>query len=182
MKENYELRVKQRAKDSSPETFFNDGPDDAAIVFENIFNYTDDEVLIFTEELNAVVCSNPKFVEALEGFLSSGKSIKVILQKNIKSIDSLHEPLSTILKLYSITNPEQVQVKHAAVDVVFEDEDTKRITPIHFTVSGNMYRKEYDITKFSAECCFFDTVTSNGFKKTFYDIFNDSNSVNIPLD
>lgn len=171
----YSSFVKNLAETNSERTFFNDGPEDAADVFYNIFEHATDEILMFAENMNETVTSHPKFISGLENFLSKGKNLKIVLADSVTSTDSLAEPLSTILKTYIMASPGQVQIKKSKARV------TSKSNPIHFTVSSSMYRKEYDTKKFSAECCFKDDKVANHLKGIFFEIFNNSTATPLPI-
>lgn len=146
---DYRDAVMYLAEQKDDMLFSNKGAVHAAIVMTAFFTFAEEEVLIFSEKLNKSVANDSEFMKALSKYIVSGKSLKVLLEKDIPD-----DPSPALIKVMEAAkeNPTTVELK------TLRSEDIPKIREFftdnkvhHFAVADQRaFRVEIDPDEFKA--------------------------------
>lgn len=143
--EEFRNSVENIALEKSDIILSNSGKDKAAIVLENIFKNTKEEIFVFANDLNNEVCGQSMYLLELQNLIKKlpKHNIKILLEK-VPNSDS---------KAFQLLKKNSIEIKILnKADIFFHDFNNKRI---NFTIGDKrMFRLENDTNNFNALFCF----------------------------
>jgi Iap family predicted aminopeptidase len=172
MMQDYGTFVDALAKVREDRTFFNSGPNHAAIVMSRIFKYSDKVVRIFSGGFNGAVSNDSEYLQELEGFLSRGGKVQVVVEKDLSDKEST--------KIYKVLRkfPDRVAVYQTDLQVL--NQETKQ--PVHFAVGDEtMLRVETSTDDYTAQVNFGNVDEAATFIKVFDQLLDASKNGKISL-
>lgn len=125
------------------------------------------------------ISGRPEYQKGLEKFLSLGKKLQILMQKDKHAMDQKPPGIFNLLKLYSIVNPESIKIKTHPYTVQRQGADSGEI---HFMVADErMFRIEEDISKFTAVGNFNDPTNAGKLSRVFDEIITSKNAISVTL-
>lgn len=168
LEENYDHSVTYLANNCIDMQFNNKGTDHALSVIKNLFNSTEESIIMFSEKLNGAVADKPEFLTALKVYLESDKSFKLLLEI-LPSEDEQSEALKLIIKKSKTQS--SVGYKVLSSEKLLEMRgyfSNKNNEVYHFIISDNRaFRIETDRIAFKATCNFNDVEVATDFTDLF---------------
>lgn len=159
----YKLFVDKQAKNGSCLVFRNSGNDKAIVTLTALFNVARQVVRLYSGAMDPEITSNDEYKKAVENFLGRGGMIKLMLEKQPKTVS----PVLEVIKEYEGKNSEQVKIK-CPVGKVLKYQDGF----IHLaTFDETGYRLEIIPELHIAEVCFNNPEKVKRFNKVFDQVF-----------
>ena len=161
---DYSEAVEFYASKRIDNVFFNSGNPHALVVFENIFKYATDNIIIVAKNLNNSVTNDSRYIDAIKSFLLKKNTRLEILV----SEDARNESLLFVeLKKYS----DKITIKNSNGKFFKNGKGEE----IHFCIADNsIYRLETNIKDRKASCNFNDVDYCLKLKTLFNNAFNSS--------
>lgn len=166
---DYEKSVNDLAQKNSNFTFENKGSDHAAVVVSAMLKSAKQSAIMYSGDLNRDVTSNEKFSDALNEFLETGITFKLLLDR-VPDEEEQSEALKKVLL--------ESERSHIIVKKI-SDDGKKHIENLgHFLlVDSKSYRYETDAGEYKALCNFNDKNIGEKFLNIFNIAFESSTYV-----
>ena len=174
----YREFVRTLSAKSDGRIFLNSDPQHAVIVFEQIFDQSQEIMRIFAGNLTRTVGNDPAYITALSDFVERGGTIKILLNNYNEDL-ARKSNLYKRLAYYKSMGKDIVVKKTTAKPYRTSDAEQKEI---HFTVGDRKaYRIETNIESRTAECSM-DSPEIASITADFFDqLFDREDSVEIDL-
>ena len=157
---DYANSVEFLAKTNSKLIFESFGSENTAIIISTIFKHSKEIVRIYAKSMNGEISSDHiEYIESLNDFLYSGKSIKILLDTNecfdSNKLEKHNTKLIRVFRRFMYTGNIDIRIANDKFKNGMIDISTDGSSAYHFTVGDDqMVRIEKDNSTHSAICSF----------------------------
>jgi hypothetical protein len=168
--EEYRETVRRLAGERSGESFYNNSPGHAAIIFESLLGTAEHEICFITTALNPDVFGQSEVVDAAQRFLSNGSHrMRILFEQEPNEAVSTGHPF--VQEINQHNNIEARQLPPFLVDNL----------PYHFAVAdADSFRFEPDKSKWEASAAFGDERNGRKLQSVFDSLWESAIPAHLP--